>query len=43
MQGTHRSGEGGEELLCDPGSELRLGGKEKRRSKAIFGKWDGNK
>ena len=39
MQGTKRSGEGrgGESLLCDPGSELRLqvGGREKRRANII--------
>ena len=35
MQGTNRSGEGGEEpAMCDPGSELRLliGGRENRRA-----------
>ena len=38
MQGTNRSGEGGEKsLLCDPGSELRLGGREKGRAKIING------
>ena len=38
MQGTNRSGQGGEKsLLCDPGSELRLGGRENRRAKTING------
>ena len=38
MQGTNRSGEaGGKSLLCDPGSELRLGGREKRRANKING------
>ena len=37
MQGTNRSGVGGEKrLLCDPGSELQLvGGREKRRAKIV--------
>ena len=30
MQGTNRSWEGGESLPCDPGSELRLGGREQK-------------
>ena len=31
-------------LLCDPGSELRLGeGERKRRANVIPGKWDGKK
>ena len=29
---------GKKNLLCDPGSELRLGGREKRRAKIINGK-----
>ena len=33
MKGTNRRGEGEKSLLCDPGSELRLGGREKRRAK----------
>ena len=34
----YRSGEGGEKsLLCDPGSQLRLGGREDRRAKIING------
>ena len=42
MQGTSRSGVGGEKsLLCDPGSELRLGGRENRRGED--NKWDGKK
>ena len=37
-KGTDPSGEGGEELVTyDPGSELRLGGREKRRAKKING------
>ena len=41
MQGTNRSGEGGEKsLLCDTGSELRLGGREKK--KGDNNKWDDN-
>ena len=37
MQGTNRSGEaGGKSLLCDPGSELRLGGRENRRRAKII-------
>ena len=40
MQGTNRSWEGGESLPCDPGSELRLGGREQ---KGEDDKWDGNK
>ena len=37
---TNRSGEGreGGSLLRDPGSEVRLGGREKRRTKTIIGK-----
>jgi len=34
MQGTKRSGDGGQgekSLLCGPGSELRLGGREKQK------------
>ena len=34
MQGTKRSGDGGQgekSLLCGPGSELRLGGREKKK------------
>ena len=40
MLGTNRSGHvGGEKsLLCDPGSELRLGGRENRRAKMINGR-----
>ena len=30
-------GRGGKSLLCDPGSELRLGGRENRRAKIING------
>ena len=32
MKGTNRSGKGGEEaaIICDPGSELQLGGREKK-------------
>ena len=30
-------GRGGNSLLCDPGSELRLGGRENRRAKIING------
>ena len=37
VKSTNRSGEGGEELLCDPGSELRPGGREKRRAKTTNG------
>ena len=37
MQGTHRSGDGGTSLLCDPGSELRLGRRAKKREKKING------
>ena len=36
MQGV---GRGEKSLLGDPGSELRLGGREKRRAKII--KWNG--
>ena len=32
------TGRGEESLLCDSGSELRLGGREKRRAKKITGK-----
>ena len=35
MQGTNRSEEGRESLLCDPGSELRLAGREKQMVKTI--------
>ena len=36
MQGTNRTWVGGEKsLLCDPGSELRLGGRENRRATII--------
>ena len=32
MQGTNRSGEGGEKsLLCHPGSELRPGARERKK------------
>ena len=35
-------GRGGKSLLCDPASELRLGGGENRRAKIILrSKWDG--
>ena len=35
MEGTNRSGDGGEKSLrCDPGSELRLGGREKKKKRA---------
>ena len=40
MQFTNRSGEEGEEpatYVCDPGSELRLGGGENRSAKIING------
>ena len=30
-------GRGGKRLLCDPGSELRLGGRDNRRAKIING------
>ena len=41
-QGTKRCGEGREmSLLCDPGSELRLGGSKKK--KGDQNKWDGEK
>ena len=40
MEGTNRSGDGGEKSLrCDPGSELRLGGREKKKGE--YNKWDG--
>ena len=42
VKSTNRSGEGGEELLCDPGSELRPGGREKRRTKIINGMKNNN-
>ena len=38
MQGTNRSGEGEKSLLCDPGFELRLGGRDKRRAEITTGK-----
>ena len=42
MQGTNRSREAGEKsLLCDPGSEVRLGGREKKKGED--NKWDGKK
>ena len=42
MQRTNRSGNGGEKSLpCDPGSELRLGGIEKKKGED--NKWDGKK
>ena len=37
MQGTNLS-EGGKSLLCDPGSELQLGGREKKKGED--NKWD---
>lgn len=38
MQGAYCSGEGGgEPLLSDPGSQLRLKGAEKRRAKVTNG------
>ena len=41
MHGTNRSGgEGGKSLLYDPGSALRLGGREK---KGKDNKWDGKR
>ena len=42
MQGTNRSGEGGEEpaTRCDPGSELRRWEREK---KGEDNKWDGKR
>ena len=45
MQGTNRCGDGGEKsLLCDPGSELRLGGREKKKGNDnTRSKWDGEK
>ena len=36
-------GRGENGLLCDPGSELRLGGREKRRARIILNAWDGKK
>ena len=37
-QGTSRSGEGGKEsLLNDPGSELRLGGRDNRGAMIVNG------
>ena len=36
-------GRGGEEPVCDPGSELRLGGRENRKAKIINGVEKGNK
>ena len=35
MQGTDLSGWGEKSLLCDPGSELRVGGRAKRRAKIL--------
>ena len=36
MQGTNRSGvEGGKADMCDPGSDLRLEGREKRGAKMM--------
>ena len=37
MQGTNRAGEGEKSLLCDPGSELRVGESRKGKSKIING------
>ena len=40
MQGTNRRGQGERRawyVLCDPGSELRLGGREHRRAKTVNG------
>ena len=37
MQGTYHSGEGGESLRYDPGSELRLEGSKTRRAKITSG------
>ena len=34
-------GRGGKNLLCDPGSELRLGGRENRRATIINGEAGG--
>ena len=36
-------GRGEESPPCDPGSELRRGGREKRRAKIVAGKWDEKK
>ena len=33
----HLVGRGGKSLLCDPGSELRLGGRQNRRAKIVNG------
>ena len=37
MQGIDRTGGGGKSLLCDPGSELRLGGRGEKRAKRVNG------
>ena len=39
MRGTNRSGGGEKSLLCDPGSELRLGGREEMKGEG--NRWDG--
>ena len=44
MEGTNRSGERGDKsLLCDPGSDIRLRGREKKKGRDTINKWDEKK
>ena len=43
MKARTVAGRGWKSLLCDPGSELRVGRRERRRCAKIINKWDEKK